>query len=698
MLPPGTQLRRRLVGRLLTAVAVTAAPLAVVATTATAAHADDTCGVAGNLVTDCGFESSPTGHNVTPSGWTWTQAASGAWVDVTPANARTGQNALYLGNTAQQDDTISQAISGTVPGATYTASFWSTNINWMGEPTHLKSTVTGTADGTETLVDQTNVVLSQWTQYSVTFTAGSSAPVLNIGGYDAEGYELADDVSVVLDSPVLPASLADATYGSSYTGSVAATGGTAPYSYAVTAGTLPDGLSLDATTGAITGTPTATGDADFTVTATDSSSTPLTGSHDYTMTVDKAAPTVTVTGPTDDGVVGATDTVAATGDQSSDTGVISYQSDTTDVCSVSDATVTYLHPGTCTVEADQAATDDYSAASSTVSVTVDQAATTTSVSVQPTTITADVAVSSPGAGDPSGTVTFQVGADVVGTASVDSGTATLDYQVPTGASQQVAATYSGDTDFAGSSGSTSRNDPAITAKVTSSRPKSRFRWYRTPVRVLFTCHTDGAALSAPCPSPVTIARNVAGGSVTRTITADDGGAATVSLTGLNVDRTAPRVRVTGIRNGATYDGKAPAAHCVGADALSGIATCKVVSRTHAGVTHYTATATDKAGNRHSVRGSYHVLSTYVVDAGYRNGTFQVKAGKAYSLVVHAASRPRYVDAAVAPRHPAGLDNYFKKIGPDTWAITVTMPGGKGLTWNLGVKIGSHVHDVRVHIG
>jgi len=53
------------------------------------------------------------------------------------------------------------------------------------------------------------------------------------------------------------------------TDGIKATGFPAP-TYAVTAGTLPAGLALDATTGAITGTPTTAGSYDFTITATNS--------------------------------------------------------------------------------------------------------------------------------------------------------------------------------------------------------------------------------------------------------------------------------------------------------------------------------------------------------------------------------------------------------------------------------------------
>jgi len=49
-----------------------------------------------------------------------------------------------------------------------------------------------------------------------------------------------------------------------------ASGGVTPYTFDITAGALPSGLSLDATSGVVTGTPTEGGNFDFTVTVTDS--------------------------------------------------------------------------------------------------------------------------------------------------------------------------------------------------------------------------------------------------------------------------------------------------------------------------------------------------------------------------------------------------------------------------------------------
>jgi len=66
---------------------------------------------------------------------------------------------------------------------------------------------------------------------------------------------------------------------------VAASQGTAAYQYAITAGSLPAGLTLDPASGAISGTPTAGGSYVLTVTATDSAASPLTGTVTFTLQV-----------------------------------------------------------------------------------------------------------------------------------------------------------------------------------------------------------------------------------------------------------------------------------------------------------------------------------------------------------------------------------------------------------------------------
>lgn len=70
---------------------------------------------------------------------------------------------------------------------------------------------------------------------------------------------------MVVTTPTFPATL----QGDAFNTTLTALGGTAPYTWAVTTGALPGGLTLNASTGEITGTTTAGGTFAFTVTVTD---------------------------------------------------------------------------------------------------------------------------------------------------------------------------------------------------------------------------------------------------------------------------------------------------------------------------------------------------------------------------------------------------------------------------------------------
>ncbi|MCF8538311.1 MAG: choice-of-anchor D domain-containing protein [Candidatus Nanopelagicales bacterium] len=67
-------------------------------------------------------------------------------------------------------------------------------------------------------------------------------------------------------------SLTTGTVATVYSKTLAADGGTAPYTWSVVAGSLPSGLSLNSTTGAISGTPLFDGGSSFTIEVTDATS------------------------------------------------------------------------------------------------------------------------------------------------------------------------------------------------------------------------------------------------------------------------------------------------------------------------------------------------------------------------------------------------------------------------------------------
>jgi hypothetical protein len=90
-------------------------------------------------------------------------------------------------------------------------------------------------------------------------------------------------------------SFEDATINTPYTGMLKSSGGTPPVTWSIVAGTLPAGLSLNASTGQISGTPTALGVSNFTVRATDQSTPPATPQSDLSITVKSAPLAITTT-------------------------------------------------------------------------------------------------------------------------------------------------------------------------------------------------------------------------------------------------------------------------------------------------------------------------------------------------------------------------------------------------------------------
>ncbi|MBA2642006.1 MAG: putative Ig domain-containing protein, partial [Actinobacteria bacterium] len=119
-------------------------------------------------------------------------------------------------------------------------------------------------------------------------------------------------ISVVGDPPTIgTTSLADGTTTQPYSQTLAATGGSGAYTWSIATGSLPPGLSLDPSTGALSGTPTATASYAFTAQVTDNLSQSDTQALSIAVTDPLAITTTSLSG----GTVGQaySQTVAATG-------------------------------------------------------------------------------------------------------------------------------------------------------------------------------------------------------------------------------------------------------------------------------------------------------------------------------------------------------------------------------------------------
>ncbi|WP_313415010.1 putative Ig domain-containing protein [Stenotrophomonas sp.] len=176
--------------------------------------------------------------------------------------------------------TVGAAYSGSLASAGGGTGPYTYSIASGSLPVGITLASNGTLAGTPTAGGTFN--------FTVTATDSSGGT----GPFSATSPALALTVNAPTIS-IAPITLTNPTVGSAYSQTVTASGGTSGYSYAVTAGALPPGLSLSSG-GAITGTPTSGGSFNFTLTATDSSAGtgPYTGSRAYTLIVN--APTLTL--------------------------------------------------------------------------------------------------------------------------------------------------------------------------------------------------------------------------------------------------------------------------------------------------------------------------------------------------------------------------------------------------------------------
>jgi hypothetical protein len=118
---------------------------------------------------------------------------------------------------------------------------------------------------------------------------GSTTSKINFGlNFDCS------NTTIIVD----PATLPDGTVDVPYNQTITASGGSAPYTFAITSGALPAGLTL-ASDGNLTGTPTTVETATFTITATDSNG--CSGSQAYSLTI--AGPPFLFSDDFEDGVL-----------------------------------------------------------------------------------------------------------------------------------------------------------------------------------------------------------------------------------------------------------------------------------------------------------------------------------------------------------------------------------------------------------
>ena len=170
-----------------------------------------------------------------------------------------------------------------LPPATLNTAYSQTLTASEGVPPYTYAVTSGSLPSGLSLNSSTGVISGTPTTestYNFTITAtDSQTPTADTG---SQAYSIV--VTGLLT--ISPDSLPSARIGRRYNQTVTASGGVAPYSYTITSGSLPAGLSLNGATGVISGRPSSVIGSSFTITATDSQTpTANTGSMPYTITI-----------------------------------------------------------------------------------------------------------------------------------------------------------------------------------------------------------------------------------------------------------------------------------------------------------------------------------------------------------------------------------------------------------------------------
>jgi len=169
--------------------------------------------------------------------------------------------------------------------------------------------------------------------------------------------------------------------------------------------------------------------------------------------------------------------------------------------------------------------------------------------------------------------------------------------------------------FSSESVTIKRDATAPTATATASPVPNVHGWNNTDVTVDFS-GSDATSGIYSCSPSVVLSSEGTGQSASGTCTDIAGNnSAPATVSGINIDKTAPTVSITGVADGETYVlGNIPIAGCETTDALSGVeteASLTVTGGNDDGTGSFTATcsgAADFAGNNNSASVAYTVIT------------------------------------------------------------------------------------------
>ncbi len=192
--------------------------------------------------------------------------------------------AVTVDNSAPTVSLTAPTAGATVSGTVTVSATASDNVGVVGVQFRLDGVNLGAEDTTSPYSIAWNTTTTSNGPHSLTAVARDAAGNPTTSSAVAVTVNNTTPPPLAITTTTLPA----ATVGSAYSQILAATGGATPYTWSLASGTLPAGLSLNGTTGVISGTPTTAGTSSFTVRVTDSAA--ATATRALTLTVNTPPP------------------------------------------------------------------------------------------------------------------------------------------------------------------------------------------------------------------------------------------------------------------------------------------------------------------------------------------------------------------------------------------------------------------------
>jgi hypothetical protein len=199
-----------------------------------------------------------------------------------PRDAALDVGAYELAGGTVEDLAIS---TSSLPGGTVSTAYSASLAATGGAPPYAWSLVAGGLPPGLSLNGQTGAISGTPTVAGTFAFTVQVADAQSPADTASRALSIAVDPRVVDPLVVTTTSLPSAKRNKNYSTTLAATGGVAPYTWSVAAGALPPGLTLNATTGVISGRATTVGTYSFTVRATDAQSPAATDTQALTLQV-----------------------------------------------------------------------------------------------------------------------------------------------------------------------------------------------------------------------------------------------------------------------------------------------------------------------------------------------------------------------------------------------------------------------------